>query len=396
MYSSRSERVILVGLSFVFLLSACNYPGIKPNIRQLSARELRQTLDAQSGGTAELETATPLLETITPESQFTAQPIRTFTGNLGNDRYLAQSGDTLPALVGRFRVEPQDITSELQIPEKTLIPFGQPLIISNWVKTSSYPDPVLPDSEVINSPTTLDFDIDRTISQAGGYLSQYKELVQGEQLSGAEIVQRVALESSVNPRFLLALLELRSGWVRGLPGARPGEKYPIGFHVSGWEGLYKELVITATHLNAGYYGWREGSLGQLQFQDGRMAQTSPELNAGSIAVQSLLAKLYPQDEWQTALYGPQGFLEIYQEMFGDPWSTGCSTWPALPGWHLPARAGIAFYPRRTLEPDRWSAPILEDWQPARGARSGSGYWRKAVRGFACLGAGFCSRVGGPL
>ncbi len=127
---------------------------------------------------------------------------------------------------------------------------------------------MLPDSEVINSPTTLDFDIDRTISQAGGYLSQYKELVQGEQLSGAEIVQRVALESSVNPRFLLALLELRSGWVRGLPGARTGEKYPIGFHVSGWEGLYKELVITATHLNAGYYGWREGSLGSSSSRTG--------------------------------------------------------------------------------------------------------------------------------
>lgn len=322
---------------------------MKPNIRQLSARELRQTLDAQSGGTAELETATPLLETITPESQFTAQPIRTFTGNLGNDRYLAQSGDTLPALVGRFRVEPQDITSELQIPEKTLIPFGQPLIISNWVKTSSYPDPVLPDSEVINSPTTLDFDIDRTINQADGYLSQYKELVQGEQLSGAEIVRRVALESSVNPRFLLALLEMRSGWVRGLPDARPGEKYPIGFHVSGWEGLYKELVITATHLNAGYYGWREGSLGQLQFQDGRTAQTSPELNAGSIAVQSLLALLYPQDEWHRALYGPQGFLEIYQEMFGDPWSRAAKLGPLfLDGISQPALE-LPFTPG-----ERWS------------------------------------------
>ena len=215
LYSSRSERVILVGLSFVFFLSACNYPGIKTSIRQLSARELRQTLAAQSGETPEVEAAIPELETATPESQSTVQPIKTLTGTPGDDRYLAQSGDTLPALAGRFRVEPQDITSELPIPEKTLIPFGQPLIISNWVKTTSNPDPVLPDSEVINSPTTLDLDIDRTISQAGGYLSQYKELVQGEQLSGAEIVQRVALESSVNPRFLLALLELRSGWVRG-------------------------------------------------------------------------------------------------------------------------------------------------------------------------------------
>jgi LasA protease len=324
MFSKRSGRTILIGLMFAFFASGCNYPGKRPNGEGLPVQQLRETLSAQSA-------VTPEVKISIPTNQLTPQPQSTLTGNSGdNYRYLSQSGDSLPALARRFGVEPGEISSSAQIPAKGFIPTGLELIIPKRVANVPYPQAVLPDSEVINSPTTLDFDIDQAVKQAGGYLSLYSEQVQGEQLSGAEIVQRVALESSVNPRFLLALLELRSGWARGLPGARTGEKYPIGFHVSGWEGLYKELVITATHLNAGYYGWRDGSLRQLQFQDGRVAQASPELNAGSIAVQSLLAKLYPEDRWQTAIYGPQGLLEIYLAMFGDPWKRAATAGPLFP------------------------------------------------------------------
>jgi LasA protease len=324
LFGGSFRSIILAGLIFVFFTSGCNYPGNQPKGDQLPAQALRETLAAQSGVTPAYETATPSIGPI-------PQPLNTPTNFPGNYyRYITQSGETLPALAGRFGVEPQEITSAAQIPAAGFILIGQELIIPKRATNALYPQPVLPDSEIINSPTTLDFDIDRTVKLAGGYLSQYKEQVQGEQLSGAEIVQRVALESSVNPRFLLALLELRSGWVRGSPAAAAREKYPIGFHVSGWEGLYKELVITATHLNAAYYGWRAGSLAQLQFQDGRVAQPSPELNAGSIAVQSLLAKLYSQENWQTAIYGPDGLLETYLAMFGDPWKKATATGPLFP------------------------------------------------------------------
>lgn len=297
MFSNRFRGAIRVGLIFLFLSSACNYPGTKPNKGELPVQQLRQTLAAQAGVTPELKTATP-------GTPVAVQPVNT-----------------------------------TPVPPVAVQPI-------NIMPT---PDAVLPDSEIIYSPTTLDFDIYSTVSQAGGYLSHYTELVQGKQLSGAEIVQRVSLESSVNPRFLLALLELRSGWVRGSPAARAGEKYPIGFHVSGWEGLYKELVITATHLNAGYYGWRASTLKELQFQGGRVAQTNPELNAGSIAVQYLLAKLYPQDKWQPAIYGPGGLLKIYQEMFGDPWTRAAAMGPLFPDGLSQPTLELPFAPG-----ERWS------------------------------------------
>ena len=343
MFGDISGRIIRVGLIFIFFSSACNYPGLQPNHEQLPIQELRQTLAAQSG-------ATPGYGTATPASQSIPQPLNTLTSIPGNyDRYLTQSGDTLPALAGRFGVQAQEITSAAQIPARGFINVGQELVIPKRVTGAPYPKPVLPDSEVIDSPTTLDFNIDQVVSQAGGYLNRYQELVQGEQLSGAEIIHRVALESSVNPRFLLALLELRSGWVRGLPTARTAAKYPIGFHVSGWEGLYKELVITATHLNAGYYNWREGAPVPLQFQDGRVAQPSPDLNAGSIAVQSLFALLYPQGSWEPAIYGPGGLLEIYLVMFGDPWSRAAAIGPLFPDGVTQPALELPFAPA-----ERWS------------------------------------------
>jgi hypothetical protein len=171
----------------------------------------------------------------------------------------------------------------------------------------------------------------------------------------------VALESSVN-QVLLALLI--SFWLSA-GSAKCGWKYPIGFHIPEWSGLYKELVMTSTHLNAGYYGWRVGSVTQLEFQDGRKARIAPQLNAGSAAVQYLLAKLRPQAGFQDDIYGPLGFLAIYQQMFGDAW-TGAAARPNIPpGWNSAqfdclANAGATGAPthpgRRAARAVRWIWP----------------------------------------
>ena len=83
--------------------------------------------------------------------------------------------------------------------------------------------------------------------------------MEGEWLTGSEIVRRVALESSINPKVLLAFLEFRSGWVRGQPSDPTQVDYPIGFYVPDYQGLYLELALVAKELNIGYYGWRQGN-----------------------------------------------------------------------------------------------------------------------------------------
>lgn len=341
------------------VLAACNYPGFHAEPGSLSVNEVRQTL-------ASISRDTPIPETTleTPQSRQTALPIVETPGSVSPGspqlagtsvvfpdviQYFSQSGDTLTALSGRFRVEQELILSSSAYPQNIIIPPGTEIWIPNRVDPSILRQSVLPDSEVVFSPTAVDFDIAAYVEQENGYLRSYRERVKTEDLTGAQIIQRVATESSVNPRLLLALLELRSGWVRGRSGARIGEKYPIGFRIGGWEGLYKELVMTATHLNAGYYGWRDGTLGDLQFTNAKYLGVDPRLNAGSVAVQNLMSKLYLPDAWEGAIYGSEGLISLHLEMFGDPWERERERGPLFPAGITQPALELPFQPG-----ERWS------------------------------------------
>jgi hypothetical protein len=175
------------------------------------------------------------------------------------------------------------------------------------------------------------------VNQAGGFLSAYGEQVDQEWYRGSEIVQRVALENSVNPLLLLALLEFRSGWVFSQPEDPQKLDFPIGFGISTSRGLYKELTLTAKELNAGYYGWRLGTLIEIKFADGSTARLSPELNAGSVAIQRLFSLFYRQETWGKALYGQEGFLALHRWMYGDPWARAATVEPLFaPGLTMPS------------------------------------------------------------
>jgi murein DD-endopeptidase MepM/ murein hydrolase activator NlpD len=244
--------------------------------------------------------------------------------------YWTQSGDTLTALVARFGVSPDQITPAQPI-SNLLIP-GQLLTIPNVLGDPPYSSALLPDSAIIYSPMSAGFQIEPFITQAGGYLRTYREQTgTGEWLTGSEIIRRVALESSINPQVLLAFLEFRSGWVRGQPADPAQVNYPIGFYVPEYYGLYLELALVAKELNIGYYGWRQGTLTDLIFPDSTHVRISPSLNPGSVALQTLTSKFYRQQEdWLEALHGPQGFLAIYTEMFGDPWMAASTVEPLFP------------------------------------------------------------------
>jgi hypothetical protein len=322
---------------------ACNYPGLPIRPPGLSGEDLRATLEAQAAQAGQTPAPGETLPSPAPGEQgsFTPSPLTTpaAAGGLSKlstpesdgttFRYRVQSGDTLPALAGHFGVSTDQIQSSQALPTEALLPPGLlleiPVVLGDYLD----PRPLLPDSEIIFSPSAADFDIGEYIRQTGGYLSSFHETVQGESLSGEEIVERVAVELSVNPRLLLALLEYRSGWVRGRP-QNVDEAHPLGLFVPDNRGLYKELSIVATQLNVGYYGWRQGTLTEVKFQDGRRGRLAPGLNAGSAALQHLFARISKWDPWQAALYGPTNFLAIYADMFGDPWGRAAGIEPLFP------------------------------------------------------------------
>ena len=351
----------LEALAIWLVLSlACNYPMATRQPAGISAEALRQTLEADGAGLSptagaagqpEPPTATPgdaAALTATPPAA-AALPTPGALPADGVYLYTAQPGDTLPALAGRFDVSLEQVASPQAIPSEGLIPPGQALTIPDVLGQPPYPAALLPDSEVVYSPSTLDFSIPDFIQSAGGFLASYQDRVDGEVMAGADIVERVALETSTNPRLLLAFIEYRSGWVTGHPAGAEDNDRPLGLNVPGYYGLYKELSVVGKELNIGYYGWRAGALTDIRFRQWGGARLSPSLNAGSVALQYLFSKLYKQGEWEAGLYSPGDFMALYQRMFGDAWARAARMGPLMPAGLAPPELELPFQPG-----ERWS------------------------------------------
>jgi hypothetical protein len=246
--------------------------------------------------------------------------------------YYTQAGDTLPVVAVRFGVDPAEISSPKPIPETAMLPPNQLLIIPDRFVNTTPSEKILPDSEVVFSPSAMDFDIDAFVSQAGGYLSSYQEYLGSTGwTSGVDIVWRVALENSINPRLLLVLLEYQSGWVYGQPVDLLKTDYPMGKVELSRKGLYFQLAWAVNQISVGYYGWREGLLTDIHFSDGiSTPRLAPDLNAGSVALQYYLSVVYDTTGWIQALNPKQGFPALYERMFGDPWMRAQDVEPLYP------------------------------------------------------------------
>jgi LasA protease len=341
---------IIVG--FIIPILACNFPFQRSSTGSFS--ELEQTLTAMAPpGSREVTpepvgAATqdaPLIEDEPVEDRPDIQPVKPAALSLDDSGlsyiYYTQPGDTLPAVAKRFAVEPAQISSAQPMPQVGLFSTGQQLLIPNQVGDIPNGEVLMPDSEILNSPSAKDFQTGEFINNANGYLRTHGEMVKGSWLTGADIVNKVAQENSINPRVLLALLEWRSGWVYGQGESGTALDYPLGFGVPDYKGLYYELVLTATHLGVGYYGWRSGERTFISFPDGSLMRINPGLNSGTVALQAVLSKLGNQGEWRQTLYTPDGFLSLYEEMFGDPWMRAAQVEPLIhpdiiqPGLELP-------------------------------------------------------------
>jgi len=244
--------------------------------------------------------------------------------------YYTQPGDTLPVVAVHFGVVQEEITSTEAINVEGFLPPGRLLLIPGRLDQTGPADLLLPDSEIVYSPSALDFNIDAYINNAGGYLRSYREYLAEGWLSGAQIVRKVAVENSINPRILLALLEYQSQWVYGIPENQAKLDYPLGWVHYDRKGLYKQLAWAVQQLSIGYYGWRDGILTSISFPDDISMRLAPNLNAGTVSLQYLFSQLYDQDPWQRTLNGEGSFTEMYISQFGDPWLRAETVEPLLP------------------------------------------------------------------
>uniref|UniRef100_UPI002ADE29F7 hypothetical protein n=1 Tax=Bellilinea sp. TaxID=2838785 RepID=UPI002ADE29F7 len=277
----------------------------------------------------------PIAVSTPGEARFTPSqpiftPLPTRSTPLPPILYYTQAGDTLPAVAVRFGVLPEEITFPEAVPQTGLINAGKLLIIPNRLDQTGPADLLLPDSEIVFSPSALDFDLKGTIQQAGGYLSTYREYLADGWKSSDEVIYKVAVENSINPRLLLALVEYQARWVYGQPANLAEVDYPLGVINFERKGLYKQLTWAVQQLSIGYYGWRNGILTEVQFSDGSRVRLAPGLNAGSAALQYLFSRLYPQILWNGVLGGEDSFVKLYEKMYGNPWMRAQAVEPLLP------------------------------------------------------------------
>jgi len=338
-FKRRVRRMgILMSAALVLAVVVCGslaYPVIAPDSSHSAGVVFTQTPLPKVTEAIKEETQTTVVPTATSE------PLPTKTlptqGQIvppSDDThilYYTVAGDSLLNVSLRFGVDANDITSPQSVEREGLIPPGQLLIIPNTLAETSSSQKLLPDSEVTYSPSTIDFDIQGFVNEAGGYLSMYKEyLMSTGDTSGADIIQRIALEYSVNPRLLLAFLEYKSGWVYGWPAGADTDDYPLDYENELKKGLYLQCAWFASTMMDGYYGWREGRRLAITFQDGQALRLAPELNAGSVGLMNVFTYLYDFEGWAHTLYGEDGFITFYENMFPNPWIRAQSVEPLIP------------------------------------------------------------------
>ncbi len=231
--------------------------------------------------------------------------------------YIVQAGDTLGSIAQGYGISLDALMQANGLNEASVLFVGMTLNIPP-VETDPNPGSafkIIPDSELVYGPASVQFDIDAYLQSKGGYLASYMQDVDGETVSGSQIIERIAQSYSVNPRLLIALLEYKSQWVTNpVPS---NMDYPMGHYEDYYAGLYRQLAWTANHLNRGYYLWRVNALSTLALSDGANVPMDATINAGTAALQYFLAQYNNRSVWDLDV-SEFGFFLTYNLLFGYP------------------------------------------------------------------------------
>ncbi len=284
--------------------------------------------NGQGGGTTTDnptgEMAEPFVElqpAPTPTFIPTPEPTRIGVSNPEEDQtYVVQSGDTLAAIAARFSIGVDAIVAANNLSNADILEVGQVLVIPLSIQVTGPDFKIIPDSELVYGPGVRGFDVEQALQIVpNSYLATYSEELDGIVWSGAEIVERVAIEQSINPRLLLALLEYEAGWLTRSNVPDEDALYPMGYldQPARIYGLYRQLDWAGKMLQAGYYGWRLRGLNAILMADGLRVGLSPTINAGTAGVQYLLAQTRTYEEWLAAV-SYTGFFKTFGGLFGDP------------------------------------------------------------------------------
>jgi LasA protease len=292
---STQKWIALITLLLVTLLTGC-----------ARKQDPTRTPSPPSAARATAPVSTDTSATVTPNATGLPNVGSLFEPTAPPQVYIVKGGDTLSAIAARFGCDMQELAKANDITDPNALQVGQQLDIPSTTMDVGPAIQLLPNSEFVNGPAYIDFDIGAFCARQGGYLFDYQEMVNGQLLSGPEIITLVAHELSLGPRLLLALVELESGAVTG--------SNPTGSLYS-----YAALSQAANRLNEGYYDWRGRGVTFITWGDGTITRYAPTLNAATAGLQYYFARGYSRADWEVLVGdGPGSFIETYRQLFGDP------------------------------------------------------------------------------
>lgn len=260
------------------------------------------------------------------------------------DRYVVRTGDTLSGISAKFDIDVQELMSFNDISNANALHVGQTLRLPTQSSREAPATFLLPDSEAVYSPAYASFDTIAFAQQKGGYLVGYREKVDGEYMTGPQIIQVIAERYSVGPRVLLALLEFQGGWVTNKSVSQTQLAYSMGFADPSKRTLFYQASWAANQMNQGYYGRLSGRVATIQFKDRTRARIPSSANPGTIAVEYVLGLTMTWDTWLKDI-SPTGFMATYRSLFGDPTSIDPLVPAGLqqPVLRLPWKSGGTWY-----------------------------------------------------
>lgn len=346
------RRIPSIILLFVFLLTACTRtapgwtPAPPPTLGSIPTQPaavpvLTYLPPTRAPGTpisSPTANVPQLLPTFTPIPLGATQAFATATS--GPISYTVQTGDFPGSIAEQFNISVDDLLAANHLtadsviyPGDTLLIPGTnnqdqqaPIVVAPSQVASSDFFKIIPDSELVYGPLSSLLDVEAFVQKQGGYLAYLKQDVDGESLTGAQIIVKVAQNYSVNPRLLLAVLEYRSQWVTN-PNPSSTSDTPIGYVDNFYVGFYRQMVWVANNLSAGFYGWQEGKLKEWKLADESTVIPQPGINPGTAGVQYMFALLDDNASWQIDS-GPNGLYATYIKMFGYPFDWAIE--PLLP------------------------------------------------------------------
>lgn len=294
------------------------------NLDQLYVGDLSFTALSDEAQGAPNQEWKPAEEPATAPTPAPAQPVI--------QTYTVKRGDTMGAIAARYGVSVSTLTQLNGLKNANSLAVGQVIRINSApprvpITFVGPSDKLVPDSEVVYGPAYKGFDIQAVANKYGGYLGKYREMVEGKMLTGPQIIQLVSERFSVGPRVLLTVLELKGGWVTQTNLTSLQAAYPMGYSNLRLAGLFDQASWVAIRLNAAYYLSVKHRLASITTYDGDSIRLASGLNAGSVAVQNVIARASSWDTFSKQI--TQGaFRQTYEKLFGDPFKYGVNLMPA--------------------------------------------------------------------